>query len=385
MKKGFTLVEILGVIILLGVLTLLILPPFLDSMNENKNSVNEATKKIIYSAADLYISNNNSAFPKNEGSTYCITMNSLVENGLLDEKIYDAEIKDKVDSSTVIKVYVRNSMYQKTLVLGNLCDINIVEPNIDFAIETISGEKYIVMDTYGMNTISSIKTRDDKVVPKNIQNLKVYVSGYNSGNNQDTTNYPTILNNNGYPNYTIVYGTYPTVEYLVNNNYNVFVNNQKNWGVSETVNDYFNAGINLITIGNDSRNLSIINSSTNNASSVQATYTAKVDNNFTKRLGDLSGTAADSRYSVKFINGTQVLYSERANSQDYDAIGYYVKDGTKWIHSQIAIDNIQDFLLGSLDYISNKDTYYYKVSNHGTYNFIITYVDGSTKEVSYNY
>lgn len=382
MKKAFTLVELLGVIVLLGIITLLILPPFLNSIDKNKESVNEATKKIIYSATDLYISNNTSAFPKSEGNIYCITMSSLMSEGLLDEKIYEAEIKDKVDSSTVIKVDVKNNVYQKKLVEADKCNTFTKEPVINIALQNIKGEDYVVIDTYGMDSITSVRTSDGKELPKNTQNLKIYVNGFAADWN-DATDYPTILNKNGYHNYKIEYGNYPTVEYLVNNNYNVFVNNNYVWGVSSIVNDYFDAGINLITLGNDTSDISILSSAV--GSSTPSTFSPKVDNNFTKRIGNLSGSTSDSRAVIKFIPGTQILYSEQVGSDEYDAIGYYMKDNTKWIHSQIAIDNIEQFLIGSLNYISNKDLYYYKVTDHGTYNFTIYYDEGATKEISVTY
>jgi len=384
MKKGFTLVELLGVIIILSVITLLVVPPLLDSINDNKDTISEANKKIVYSAADLYISNNASSFPKYEGSTYCIPLSLLVQNGLLDDKIYQEE--KNIDSTTTIKITTNGKIYDMTLVEGNKCSEMIVQPNIDFSVENIGGQNYIVIDTYSSNLeVASIKTSSGEDVERRMQSLKIYVNAFNNNGNE-TTPYENILDANGYDNYTIAYGTYPTVEYLVNNNYNVFIDSKYVWGVGVNTNDYFDAGINLITVGNDSTSaLSIINSQVSTASNTVGNYTANVNNNFTKRLGNLTGSSTDSRYSIKFINGTQVLYSETINGTTYDAIGYYSKNNTKWIHSQVAVPNMENYVLGSLEYISNKNLYYYKVNSHGTYNFTIYYTSGSSREVSYTY
>ncbi len=386
MKKGFTLVELLGVIIILSAIALLVLPPMLKAINGNKDKISAANKEMVYSAADLFISNNSASYPKYEGSTYCIPLSSLVQNGLLDSKVYDED--NGLESTTTIKVYTNGLTYTKSIVAGNECTESVIQPNIDFAIKTEGGQTYIVIDTYSSSLeIDSIKTASGEDVERRGQNLKIYVSGYTNGTNIDGNDYAGILQRNDYTNYTVEQTSYPTVEYLKNNNYNVFVDSRHVWGANTKLNDYFDAGINVISIGNDSTSaLTLINTSTGIARDTHGTYTAVVNNNFTKRIGNLSSSTTDNRNAIKFVNGTQVLYSETINGTIYDAIGCYTKDNTKWIHSQLAIGTkLENYLIGSLEYISDRNLYYYKVNGHGTYNFTIYYKSGSSKQVSYTY
>ena len=118
-KNGFTLIELLGVIVIIAVITILIIPPLLSSINGNKDTISEANKRIVYSATDLYISDNLSSFPKYEGSTYCINIDTLIFKNLLNEKIYNENTGIKDDD--VVRVYINNNKYEKSIVKNVDC------------------------------------------------------------------------------------------------------------------------------------------------------------------------------------------------------------------------------------------------------------------------
>ena len=54
-KKGFTLVELLGVIVILGIIALISIPPILNQMASSEQSIDEATLRVVYSAGSLYL------------------------------------------------------------------------------------------------------------------------------------------------------------------------------------------------------------------------------------------------------------------------------------------------------------------------------------------
>ena len=385
MKKGFTLVELIGVIVIIALITLLTLPPILSSMNSNKNTINDANKNLIYSATDLYISDNINAFPKYDGSVYCVSVGTLVSSGLLDSKIYENETKDKIDSSKTVQIVVKNNLYEKEIVEATECIDKVVEPPVDFKIETIGSNKYIVIDTYrDGDNVSSIKTSSGENVPSMKKELKIYVIGYT--NNTDNNPYSDILNNYGYTNYEIVYNEFPTAQTLINNGFNTVIVNKNVWGVDVNVNDYFAAGLNVITIGNDSTsNLSIINTSASPSGSGQ--YIVNIDNNITKRIGNLTSSSTDGRYVIKFVDGTEVLYNEKVGNQTYDAVGVYSENNARWVHSQVSMSGttLEKFLSGALDYVSNKNLYYYRVENKGTYVFEIFDIYGGARTITCEY
>ena len=55
MKKGFTLVELLAIIILLSVIVVFVVPKIIDTLNGNKSKLGNVQKNEIKEAASLYI------------------------------------------------------------------------------------------------------------------------------------------------------------------------------------------------------------------------------------------------------------------------------------------------------------------------------------------
>lgn len=55
MKNGFTLMELLGVIVILSLLILLIVPNILDQVSNKEGEVNKAYQAAAESAAQLYL------------------------------------------------------------------------------------------------------------------------------------------------------------------------------------------------------------------------------------------------------------------------------------------------------------------------------------------
>ena len=90
MKKGFTLVELLGVIVIIALLLLLIIPAVINGISNRQDEATDAQKNIIYRAADELLASDADAFLCNEGDVYCIPLRTLVDAGLLEESIEKA-------------------------------------------------------------------------------------------------------------------------------------------------------------------------------------------------------------------------------------------------------------------------------------------------------
>ena len=66
MKKGFTLVELLGVITLLGVIVLIAVPTTKNVISDSKNKLYDAQISNISSALKNWASDNSRLLPENE-------------------------------------------------------------------------------------------------------------------------------------------------------------------------------------------------------------------------------------------------------------------------------------------------------------------------------
>ena len=58
-SKGFTLIEMLAVLVIIILLTSAIVPSLINLIARNKNKLSNQTKDLIYSATELYLSENN--------------------------------------------------------------------------------------------------------------------------------------------------------------------------------------------------------------------------------------------------------------------------------------------------------------------------------------
>ena len=85
-NKGFTLVEILGVIVIVGLLLLLIVPNIVSKIGKGKSNVTKVTKDIIYNASSQYIKENKEIYKVGE---YCITIEQLVNDEKLQSPVKD--------------------------------------------------------------------------------------------------------------------------------------------------------------------------------------------------------------------------------------------------------------------------------------------------------
>ena len=119
MKKGFTLVELIGVIIILALIMLLAVPPILNSIRSTRNELSDASKKIIYTAANLYVSENLNDFPKYDGNTFCVSIDTLSKKEYLPTIVYDSTTGDEIPKDSLVEIKVENNNY--TYNMNNGC------------------------------------------------------------------------------------------------------------------------------------------------------------------------------------------------------------------------------------------------------------------------
>ena len=107
MKKGFTLVELLGAIILLGLISLLIAVPIISRINNASNKISKATERIIKEHVMQYISENSNDFRSTKpGTKYYITLDELEFN----RDGFDVKVNGKtLDPDTQILIEVNEN------------------------------------------------------------------------------------------------------------------------------------------------------------------------------------------------------------------------------------------------------------------------------------
>ncbi len=88
-NKGFTLVELLAVIVILITILLIAIPSITSSLERSKEKQNQAKYRLIESASEIYISDHKNTL----GDTGHVCLSDLKNDGLL----IAAELKDSND------------------------------------------------------------------------------------------------------------------------------------------------------------------------------------------------------------------------------------------------------------------------------------------------
>lgn len=105
-NKAFTLMELLATIIIISLITALAVPAIINQIADNKSKIDDTTKKMIYDAAEIYMSNNQSEYPKLSGNKYCISLDKLVESGILESPIKDFKTGNTIALTKKVSISV---------------------------------------------------------------------------------------------------------------------------------------------------------------------------------------------------------------------------------------------------------------------------------------
>lgn len=109
MKKGFTLAELLGVIILLGAIALIIVPLVSNSMQGSKETLyNDQIKSIELSLASWMSSNQKPA----EGETITLSLSQLKEAGLVELDITNPMTEELFPNDMILRIINNNGIIE---------------------------------------------------------------------------------------------------------------------------------------------------------------------------------------------------------------------------------------------------------------------------------
>ena len=162
MKKGFTLMELLGVIVILTIITLLILPNIINSLKNSNKSSEELMDNLIISATKLYLSDNFPNFSKSTSYVYCLPVAKLVEDNYLTAPVKYKNIDDITGIKSIRITYT--DKYNYNIVDSSTCSSTnylVIQSQVD-------SEQDIFLDsTLPKNTIEKVVMLDNVNVPNN--------------------------------------------------------------------------------------------------------------------------------------------------------------------------------------------------------------------------
>lgn len=116
MKKGFTLIEMIAVIVLLGVLGLLAVTNVDKILKDNKQKAHDTQIENIIDGAKLWASNNVWDLPSADGEFVILSLSQLKDAGYVKSDIKDPLTNEEFNNDLQVKITVKNNNYSYEIV-----------------------------------------------------------------------------------------------------------------------------------------------------------------------------------------------------------------------------------------------------------------------------
>ena len=110
-KKGFTLMELMGVLIILALLMLLVFPKLINLIKSSNDTKDDVTRDLIYIATENYIKERKNKYISINDRKYCITLKELVDNTDLTENLKLGDEDNIVDTKSIQVTYQNKFLY----------------------------------------------------------------------------------------------------------------------------------------------------------------------------------------------------------------------------------------------------------------------------------
>lgn len=104
MKKGFTLVELIGIVVIISLIILIVFPSILTAIDKKGERDYEAFKTIVTSAAEIYFERDRETFTNTTVNNYrnFITVSNLINSGLIRQDLINPSTGAKIDPNSYI-------------------------------------------------------------------------------------------------------------------------------------------------------------------------------------------------------------------------------------------------------------------------------------------
>ena len=125
-KKGFTLVELLGVVAILAMLGLVIVPVISNVLSDNKEKLYDVQINNIKSGASSFVAENIFDINISSGNSVGITLGDLKNLGYIDEDIKDPITRNNFSDDLAITITNQNGVFTYTVCTeGVSCNLDI--------------------------------------------------------------------------------------------------------------------------------------------------------------------------------------------------------------------------------------------------------------------
>ncbi|MDD3453431.1 MAG: type II secretion system protein [Bacilli bacterium] len=122
-NKGFTLAELIGVLVILALISMIAVPAISSSIKQYKSKVCEVQLENITEAGKSWAANNLEQLPEtNEDDPRDVYLSTLIQYGFIDEDVKNPKTKEPFEAGLVVRIQKYNGNF--TYKLYDVGDVN---------------------------------------------------------------------------------------------------------------------------------------------------------------------------------------------------------------------------------------------------------------------
>ena len=111
MNKGYTLIEMLAVFVVLAILAIISFPVITDTIKEIRESGAKAQEKLVIEGAKGWVNDHNILLSDEVGSVYEVSVSTLNEEGYLSHEKLNKIVKNEEYQNSCVKITTLEHKY----------------------------------------------------------------------------------------------------------------------------------------------------------------------------------------------------------------------------------------------------------------------------------
>lgn len=177
MKRGFTLVELLGIIVVLGIIAVIVTPVIQSTLEQNEDTVYKTLMKQIEGNAKDYLAINTDKLPQNEGDKVLIKIGDIKTSGLIQINIKNPKTNNIISNESYVTVTKEGNNYRYETTIYDLTDASEVESGAPVITLTTSSQETVnVGSDYNLESIAGV-SRQIITDGKEVSSIDTSVAG----------------------------------------------------------------------------------------------------------------------------------------------------------------------------------------------------------------
>ena len=128
-KNGFTLVELIGVILLLGLMSLIIVPSLEKSLKGGISKADRQTEENIITSAKNWGMDNKKSLPKDDGLSISVSLSTLQDGGYVDKNLVWPSSKEEISNLCIV---IRNNKGIYDYKIDRGCEVKYSSLTFDY-------------------------------------------------------------------------------------------------------------------------------------------------------------------------------------------------------------------------------------------------------------